>query len=133
MHIRNPAAVHAPVAAYSHQIEVAGPARWLVLSGQIGRRADDSVPEDPVEQIQVALDNIAANLHEAGMDIGDVVKLTVYLVGDIDAARRRAAFDAWLGAHRPCMTLLYVAGLAAPVYRVEIDAMAAAPTPGAPD
>jgi hypothetical protein len=29
-----------------------------------------------------------------------------------------------LGAHHPCMTLLYVAGLASPALRVEIDAWA---------
>jgi hypothetical protein len=31
-----------------------------------------------------------------------------------------------LGAHHPCTTLLYVAGLAAPNLRVELDAWASA-------
>ncbi|MEH6421145.1 RidA family protein [Pseudomonas sp. CGJS7] len=126
MHIRNPKKVHAPIAAYSHQIEIAANARWLVLSGQIGRRGDDSVPADPIEQIEVALENLRLNLDAAGMGVGDLVKLTLYLVGDIDATRRRAVFGAWLGEHRPCTTLLYVSALAAPEYRVEIDAWAAA-------
>ncbi|WP_405494884.1 hypothetical protein [Nocardia sp. NBC_00511] len=43
---RNPQEVHAPVAAYSHQIEIGPGGRWLMLSGQIGMRPDGSVPDD---------------------------------------------------------------------------------------
>ena len=129
MQSRNPAGVHAPVAAYSHQIEVSAGARWLVLSGQIGLRLDGAPPSDPVEQIEVALDNIRRNLEAAGMGIGDLVKLTLYLVGDIDAQRRRRALDAFLGDHRPAMTLLYVSALASPALKVEIDAWAAHEAP----
>ena len=60
------------------------------------------------------------------MGVEDVVKLTIYLVGEIDVERRREAFDTWLAGHKPCMTLLYVQGLATPDYRVEIDAWACA-------
>lgn len=123
---RNPATVHQPVASYAHQIEVTGPVRWLVLSGQVGQRPDGTVPEDPVEQINVALANLRSNLEAADMHPEDVVKLTIYLVGEIDAQRRRAALDTWLAGHKPCMTLLYVSALAAPIYRVEIDAWACA-------
>ena len=35
---RNPDTVHAPLAAYSHQIEITGPQRQLVIAGQIGMR-----------------------------------------------------------------------------------------------
>ncbi len=129
MQFRNPAGVHAPVAAYSHQVDVTAGARWLVLSGQIGLRPDGVLPADPVDQIEVSLDNLRRNLDAAGMAIDDVVKLTVYLVGDIDADRRRLAFDAFFGEHRPCMTLLYVSALASPALKVEIDAWAARETP----
>lgn len=129
MQTRNPAGVHAPVAAYSHQIEVSAGARWLVLSGQIGLRLDGAPPSDPVEQIEVALDNIRCNLQAAGMAVTDLVKLTFYLVGDIDAERRRRALEAFLGDHRPAMTLLYVSALASPALKVEIDAWAAREAP----
>lgn len=125
MQFRNPAGVHAPVAAYSHQIEVPAGARWLVLSGQVGVRPDGVPPADPVEQIEVALDNIRRNLDAADMGIGDLVKLTLYLVGSIDVDRRRRVLDTFLGEHRPCMTLLYVSALASPSLKVEIDAWAA--------
>ncbi|MCM5559456.1 RidA family protein [Pleomorphomonas sp. JP5] len=126
---RNPTGVHAPVAAYSHQIEVPAGARWLVLSGQIGLRLDGVPPSDPVEQIEVALDNIRRNLEAAGMGVSDLVKLTFYLVGDIDAERRKRALEAFFGDHRPCMTLLYVSALASPALKVEIDAWAAREAP----
>jgi len=124
---RNPQDVHPPVADYVHQIEVGPGGRWLVLSGQIGIRPDGSLPPDPVEQVEVALDNLRRNLAAADMDVTDVVKLTTYLVGDVDAKARAAAVGAFLRDHIPTQTLLYVAGLASPALRVEIDAWAYKP------
>jgi 2-iminobutanoate/2-iminopropanoate deaminase len=121
---RNPKQVHPPIAGYSHQIEVTGTPRWLVLSGQIGRRSDGQVPKDPVEQLMVTLENLRHNLDAAAMDVADLVKLTIYLVGDIDTQRRREVLGAWLAGHVPAMTVLHVSALAAPAYRVEIDAWA---------
>jgi enamine deaminase RidA (YjgF/YER057c/UK114 family) len=121
---QNPESVHSPLGSYSHQIEITGVKRWLVLSGQVGMREDGSLPQDPIEQIRVALDNILKNLQTAGMDIRDVVKLTIYLAGEIDTPKRREVMAEWLGDHRPCSTLLYVAALATPDIKVEIDAWA---------
>ena len=122
--IQNPESVHSPLGSYSHQIEITGVKRWLVLSGQVGMREDGSLPQDPIKQIRVALENIHKNLQAAGMDIRDVVKLTIYLAGDIDTPKRREVMAEWLGDHRPCSTLLYVAALATPDIKVEIDAWA---------
>jgi enamine deaminase RidA (YjgF/YER057c/UK114 family) len=121
---RDPEAIHPPLGAYSHQVEVPAGARLLVMAGQVGRTVDGRVPEDPIEQAEVALDNVRHNLEAAGMGVGDVVKLTWYVVGQMDAQRRRELLMAWLGDHRPASTLVYVAALAAPEYRVEIDAWA---------
>ena len=122
--LHNPETVHQPLAAYTHQIEITEPKRWLVLSGQVGMRPDGTLPDDPIEQIRVALDNIRKNLEAAGMGIQDLVKVTVYLVGEIDTAKRREVMAEWIGEHRPCSTLLYVAALAMPALKVEIDAWA---------
>ena len=119
---RNPSDVHQPLGSYSHQIEIRGNERLLVISGQVGVREDGSVPDDPFEQIDVAFENIFRNLRAAGMEVKDLIKLTYYLVGEIDTARRREIVLSKLRGHQPCSTLLYVAGLASPVYRVEIDA-----------
>lgn len=121
---RNPQNVHEPLGSYSHQIEMSGNERLLVISGQVGMREDGTVPEDPFEQIDIAFENILRNLHAAGMDVKDLIKLTYYLVGEIDTAKRREIVLSKLQGHQPCSTLLYVAGLASPMYRVEIDAWA---------
>ena len=122
--IRNPQNIHTPLGSYSHQIEVTGKERLLVLSGQVGMRQDGMVPEDPLEQIDVAFENIVRNLRAAGMDVSDLIKITYYLVGEIDTAKRREVVLSKLEGHQPCSTLLYVAGLASPIYKVEIDAWA---------
>jgi len=120
---RNPHDIHEPLGSYSHQIEVKDE-RLLVISGQVGMREDGTVPEDPFEQIDIAFENIMRNLHAAGMDVKDLIKITYYLVGEFDTAKRRKVILSKLQGHQPCSTLLYVAALASPVYKVEIDAWA---------
>jgi 2-iminobutanoate/2-iminopropanoate deaminase len=121
---RNPQDVHEPVGLYSHQIEIKGNERILVIAGQVGMRQDGTVPDDPLEQIDIAFENILRNLRAANMDVNDIIKIMYYLVGEIDATKRRELISSKLQGHRPCSTLLYVAGLASPLFRVEIDAWA---------
>lgn len=121
---RNPQDVHKPVGIYSHQIEIRGNERLLIISGQVGMQEDGSVPEDPLEQMDLVFENIIRNLRAAGMDIQDLVKITYYLVEKIDTEKRRELVLAKLQGHQPCSTLLYVAGLADPAYKVEIEAWA---------
>lgn len=121
---RNPQDVHEPLGSYSHQIEIRGNERMLVLSGQVGMREDGSMPDDPFEQIDIAFENIFRNLRAANMDVKDIIKLTYYLVGELDIAKRREVVLSKLQGHQPCSTLLYVAALASPMFRVEIDVWA---------
>lgn len=121
---QNPETVHPPLAGYSHQVEITDVKRWLVLSGQVGMLVDGTLPVDPVEQFKTALDNIGNNLQAAGMDVRHVIKLTIYLVGKVDTDKRRKVLADWLGDHSPCSTLLYVAALATPDIKVEIDVWA---------
>jgi 2-iminobutanoate/2-iminopropanoate deaminase len=121
---RNPTAIHPPLAAYSHQIELGGKQRWLVMSGQIGMEKDGTLPADPIEQFKLALANIDHNLKAADMGTADLVKLTIYLAAEMDAEERRALLSSWLDGHKPTMTLLYVAALASPEIKVEIEALA---------
>jgi enamine deaminase RidA (YjgF/YER057c/UK114 family) len=120
---RNPQNVHEPVGSYSHQIEIRDE-RLLVISGQVGMRQDGTVPDDPFEQMDLAFENIFHNLHAANMDVKDIIKLTYYLVGEFDIAKRREIVVSKLQGHQPCSTLIYVAALASPAFRVEIDAWA---------
>lgn len=101
-----------------------GPGRLLILSGQVGARPDGSLPEDGLEQLDGALDNIERNLAAAGMGFEDVIKLTWFLVGDFDVPGLRQRMRDRFQGHKPCSTLLFVAGLASPDYKVEIEAWA---------
>lgn len=121
---RNPESIHAPVGRYVHQIEVSGESRMLFMAGQVGKELDGSVPPDPVDQLDVALQNVLRNLAAADFEVTDLVKLTTYVVGEIDPARRRAVIERLLGDHVSTSTLVFVASLAAPEYKVEIDAWA---------
>jgi 2-iminobutanoate/2-iminopropanoate deaminase len=121
---RNPQGIHQPLGGYVHQVEITGKERLLIISGQVGMRKDGTIPEDPLEQLDLALENIFLNLRAADMELTDIVKLTFYLVGEIDTAQRRALVAAKLHGHQPCSTLVYVAGLASPAYRVEVEAWA---------
>ena len=85
---RNPDTIHPPLAAYSHQIEITGPERLLVIAGQVGIAPDGDIPDDPIEQLGLAIDNVERNLEAAGMDFGDLVRLTTYLVGEWDSQAR---------------------------------------------
>lgn len=121
---RNPESIHPPLGRYVHQIEVSGESRMLFLAGQVGIRPDGSVPDDPVAQLGVALENVLRNLEAAGFEPTDLVKITTYVVGDLDPAGRRAELDRLLGTHLPTSTLVFVSALASPAYKVEIDAWA---------
>ncbi|MGG0028327.1 RidA family protein [Bacillus safensis subsp. osmophilus] len=121
---RNPETIHPPVAPYTHQIETTGPQRWLTLSGQVGMDADGTIPESPLEQLELALENVKRNVEAADMAVEDITKLVFYLVGEFDAESRKQIMGQFLGDHLPCMTMIYVVALASPVFKVEVDAWA---------
>ena len=124
---RNPDTIHAPIGRYVHQVEVGSPSRLLFISGQVGMRPDGSVPEDTVDQLEVALENVVRNLEAAGLEATDLVKAITYVVmgSPMDLAKRRAVLERLFGEHIATSTLVYVAGLASPEYKVEVDAWAA--------
>jgi 2-iminobutanoate/2-iminopropanoate deaminase len=120
---RNPENLHKPLGGYSHQVEITGE-RMLIISGQVGMRPDGTIPEDPIEQLDIAFENIFLNLRAANMQVTDLVKLTTYLVDEWDTDKRRALVASKLAGHKPAMTLMYAAALANPAIKVEIDAWA---------
>jgi enamine deaminase RidA (YjgF/YER057c/UK114 family) len=124
MEFRDPATIHNPLGAYSHQAEVSGNAKWLVLSGQLGMDKSGYIPEDIIGQLEIALDNVLLNLEAAGMNKENLVKLVFYFVGSIDATQRRSLVSSKLGEHKPCITVLHISGLATEALKVEIDAWA---------
>jgi enamine deaminase RidA (YjgF/YER057c/UK114 family) len=114
-----------PAARYSHATAVPPDARWLFLSGQVGAAADGTIPDDAAAQAELCFQNIAAILRAADMAPADLVRLTTYLVDLRDRAAYMAVRDRFVGSPPPGSTLLVIAGLADPRYKIEIEAVAA--------
>lgn len=121
----NPQTVRAPT-GYTHGLLLAGVARRLIISGQVGVAPDGSVPSTGEGQIAQAFANLRAVLEDNGMSVSNLVKTTVFLTDRALLAAFRTARDAMYGGHAPCSTLLFVAGLADPRFMVEIEGEAVA-------
>jgi enamine deaminase RidA (YjgF/YER057c/UK114 family) len=121
----NPGSIAKPISAYSHGMEVPPNARWLTVSGQIGVDADGNLGADVAEQSALVWKNILAILHDAGMEVRDIVKMNAYLLSANDVGAYGAARTECLGDHRPASTLVYVSALATPAVQVEVEVIAA--------
>lgn len=120
-----PAHRAAPVANYSHGVEVAPGARWLFASGQIAIDPDDNVPPDLAGQARVCFENVAGVLAEAGMSFADVVRLNTFVSSREGLADYMAIRDEYVASPPPASTLLVVAGFAKPEFKIEIEVIAA--------
>lgn len=130
---RNPTSVHEPLGPYVHQVESVGEGRLLAVAGQIGMTPDGNVPQAPGEQLEIALENVLANLSAAQMSPPDIIKLTIFLTEEIPPDERRRLLTAALGDAVPAMTLVYVAALAAPMLKAEVEVFASAPSDPEPE
>ncbi|WP_376100681.1 RidA family protein (plasmid) [Roseomonas sp. CCTCC AB2023176] len=119
---------------YAHAVEVAPGERLLFLSGQVGVRPDGAPAEGFAAQCEAAMANVEALLHTAGGTPAHLVKITYLLT---DAADLPALVEArqarWRGASPPAVTVMVVAALANPGFRIEIEAVAALPSAGRGD
>ncbi len=111
---------------YSPAIEVTGATRTLYISGQVGVDANGVIPAGITEQSQLVWENMLAVLAAAGMSVANIVKLTTFLTAADDFAAFVKVRSHVLGAHKPASTLLIVAGLAKPEWKVEVEAIAVA-------
>ncbi|HET9672515.1 MAG TPA: RidA family protein [Actinomycetota bacterium] len=121
----NPRSVAGPFAAYSHGVELRPPVRMLFGAGQTGVAEDGRIGVGIEEQAELTWRNIQEVLAGAGMEVSDIVQLTMYLLHREDYPAARAVREEVLGGHRPASTLVYVAGLANPDWLIEVDFVAA--------
>ncbi len=88
----NPPSLHLPFSAYSLGMEVSGAERWLHLSGQVGVKKDGSVPAGTEGQMEECWAKIFAILDSAGMEKGNLIKVTGFLTRpDADGGLRGRA------------------------------------------
>ena len=104
---------------------------WVVTSGQIGLRTDDSgaaalVPGGTVAELRQALQNLAEVLAIEGATLSDVVKTTLFLVDMGDFAVVNEVWVEFFTGHRPTRSAVAVAALPLGA-RAEVEAWAYAP------
>ncbi|MHB8245750.1 MAG: RidA family protein [Acidimicrobiales bacterium] len=96
----------------------------VLVSGTAPIWPDGEVDPDPGEQAQRCLEIIHQALEDVGAGIKDVVRTRMYLVDAADARAVGAVHGATFGHNPPAATMVVVAGLLDPRWRVEIEAEA---------
>lgn len=95
---------------------------WVFTSGQVGERADGTVPMSFTDEVELALDNLESVLSAAGSDLAHVMRIEVILADMSDFAAMNEVYRERVSAPRPTR---YTHGSAlAPGYRVEFVATA---------
>jgi enamine deaminase RidA (YjgF/YER057c/UK114 family) len=110
-----------PLIGFSRAVRVAD---RVVVSGTAPVWPDGSCPSDPAIQARRCLEIIEEALKQAGSTMGDVVRTRMYLVDADDAEAVGQAHAKAFGSVRPAATMVIVAGLLDPRWRVEIEAEA---------
>ena len=108
---------------YTHVVK-AGP--WVFIAGQTASDENGDVVGvgDPAAQVGQVMKNLRLAVESVGGKFEDILKTTVYVVGEehLDAVREAR------GKHRPekppTSTLLVVSRLARPEFIIEIEAVA---------
>lgn len=122
----NPDTVYTPPnESYSQAVKATGDTQ-VHVSGMVGLTRDgELVGPDMREQTEQALEMVTRTLDAAGADLSDVVRVRV-LTTDADEYLDRCheLVVGWYGEQKPASTLHEVAGLAADVLKVEIEATA---------
>ena len=93
----------------------------VLVSGTAPIGEDRSVDPDPGAQMRRCLQIALAALAEAGGGPGDVVRTRTYLVDRADAEAVGAVHGEVFGAIRPASTMIVVAALLDPRWKVEIE------------
>lgn len=120
-----PDTIAAPVAAYSHGVEVPPNSRVLYTAGQVGILPDGTTPEGVEAQTEATWANLMAILESAGMGVEDIVKVTTYVTREEDFWPMAKARSRFFGDERPASTGIVVKALAKPEWLVEVDLVAA--------
>jgi enamine deaminase RidA (YjgF/YER057c/UK114 family) len=120
-----PASIRPPFARYSHGMEVKSGARLVFASGQLGIRPDDTIPEDVESQAELCFSSLAQILGEAGMTLGDIVRINAYVTAREHMAGYMKVRDRMVANPPPASTLMIVGGFTRPEFTVEVEVVAA--------
>ena len=127
MRALKPSSIAPPLARYSHGVELTGPQKLVFCSGQLGMDRDGVIPTSVEAQARLCFRAIAAILGDAGLKMGDLVRLNAYVSGPEHLATYMKVRDEFVADPPPASTLMIVSGFARPEFKVEVEAVAARP------
>lgn len=109
---------------YTHGVEVPSSGRTLYISGQVGVAPDGALATDFKGQCRQAFLNVKSVLDASGMEFSDIIKTTFYLTRPEDMTDLVDIRKEFIDGVRPANTTLFVNGLVAPDWLVEIEVIA---------
>jgi 2-iminobutanoate/2-iminopropanoate deaminase len=114
----------------SHYTDAVRAGDLVFVSGVVPVDADGNVVggDDVGAQARKVFENMGAVLRAAGCGFQDVVKVTVFLTDVDDRAAINPARQEVFGSARPASTLVEISRLAIPGAKIEVEAVAVAPT-----
>lgn len=123
--IWNPQSVHSPKADYSHCALVEQGSQMLNIAGQLGISPNGELLTSVEDQIVQAWENVHAVLIANEMNIKDLVSVRLYLTDRESLTSYAKAKQRLFDISGLPTTLIFVAGLFDPLWKVEIEAQAA--------
>lgn len=111
------------IGEYSQATLVDEARRFLFVSGQIPETPDGRTPDDFESQCRLVWRNVVAQLHEAGMSVANLAKVTIFLSSrqySEDNSRIRGEF---LAGHKPALTVI-ITNIYDERWLLEIEAIA---------
>lgn len=126
-----------PTAVISSTATVPADMKLVFISGTTPSPLDPAKPDDFGDtraQTLSILTKMKAQLESMGMSMGDIVKMTVFLVsptpgGKMDSAAMNEVFKTFFGTpeqpNKPTRSTIQIAALGRPTMYVEIEAIAA--------
>ncbi|MGA2472759.1 MAG: RidA family protein [Acidimicrobiales bacterium] len=113
-----------PPIGFSRALRVGG---RVLVSGTGPVLPEGGCPDGAGAQARRCFEIIQAALAEAGAGLDDIVRTRMYITSAGDAAAVGGVHGELLGHVRPAATMVVVAGLLDPAWRVEIEAEAVLP------
>lgn len=119
---------------YTHLVVLRDAGKMIYVAPQLGWNKDREFVHgsDLKSQVEGAYRNLGVALAAAGATYRDVVKLTVYVVGlkpDMVPTLRAARLKFFTDEQVPALTQIGVTSLVSPEVLIEIEAIAAVPSP----
>ena len=111
---------------YAYGVELPANTRTLHISGQVGVSPDGELAQGFEAQCRQVFENIKAVLSTASMQLSNIVKLNIYMLDRADMETLLKVRREYLEGVRPAITVVFVQGLVAEDWLVEIEAVASA-------